>query len=74
MAVLASVFVVPGCDCLFVWVPVTFPPSQLQRYYASLRFCIVITIDLYGFLGPATADQLAEQACLCQFAESRFQC
>ena len=50
----------------------TFPPSQLQGYYATLRFCIVITIDLYGFLGPATADQLAEQACLCQFAESLF--
>ena len=74
MAVLASVFVVPGCDCLFVWVPVTFPPSQLKRYYASLRFCIVITIDLYGFLGPATTDKIAEQACLWQFAESRFQC
>ena len=39
-----------GCGCLFVLVPATSPPSQLQGYSTTIRFCIVTTIDLYGFL------------------------
>ena len=68
-----------GFCCTGVRLPFRLGSGDLSAFAAQallrlLTVCIVITIDLYGFLGPATADKIAEQACLWQFAESRFQC